>query len=92
MNVYTSTATNAVICVFLFFYFIITSSIECSIYDDDTMRHTVLLTKGSLGSISQMCTLSQNGYSEAGYVLYIKLDVTCHIPHWSRRSHSRIVA
>ena len=72
MSVYTSTATSAVICVFLFFYFIITSSIECSIYDDDTMRHTVLLTKGLLGSISPMCTLSQNGYSD-------KVLVMCYI-------------
>ena len=69
MSVYTSTATSAVICVFLFFYFIITSSIECSIYDADTLRHTVLLTKGLLISISPMCTLSQNGYSDKMLVM-----------------------
>ena len=56
---------------FLFFYFITTSSIECSIYDDDTLRHTVLLTKGLLVSISPMCTLSQNGYSEALVINYV---------------------
>ena len=64
MSVYTSTATSAVICVFLFFYFIITPMIKCSIYDDDTSRHAVLLTKGLLIRISPMCTLSQNGYGD----------------------------